>query len=777
MSFDLTSVANHLDATTAPVLAPPFTVGGMFKTTAAQGRRLITLYNRGLLTEFMALIYDITGPSGKVAAYVGSGSTQPQQVLGAAAPANAWFGVDVCFESNFTRSVMSQGGNKATNTGVFSPAGINGVIYSGRPGDHLNNVGGLSAHGYIYGRKLEDVERSYLELGGSRRAIKGLLVDWKMNRQSAGVVPDELGLCNLTITGTMAAGADDPAMASWYLGPAIGAQVYQSGTAITPLAIGANGNNVNSPFAVSLMRSGASTASTTALAPIATATRVVPVANVAIFASGDYASVGAAAKSRVLHALATTAPAGAIVLAEDQSFAAGATVARYPAGTVALSGCTLDSNGRWNGIPSGTQALTPDYFFGLINSAQPGNALLRSDTNQFPITVNAMPVAPVFSIPPTAVVRSDGTGYDAPFAPNTACTAYAGAYPSLAGGGVDPTISQLKAGTGARIATNKAVTGADSVSLVGLDPPLSDLHFVLSNGLGDSALFSLRNQLKGPPTGTIYRTFVGPTDPDTIYLGQVSAGDVEEAGATLSPSGAPVTYAPDGNDNFTAAGRQRRVGRIWDASANAWMLDSTGAQQFNVWYNDTPPVFAGGPSVLLVIPLGAPMTPVALPPLFTSQDGAQQKVTALDALPAGLAINPSTSALGGTATAGGIFIGLRIRSTDLAGGTGDGRISAIVGPLHPPNLFSLDYRDASSIILAAFLLPDVNFEDSPGPPNVVLSQDPPSTASVQPFSKVRINVSRTPAGQLPTYGLLNHSFAVTPQADGDLDLNHPDGSG
>lgn len=775
MSFDLTAIANHLDAATAPVLAPPFTVGGMFKTTAAQGRRLITLYNRGLLTEFMALVYDITGPSGKVALYVGSGSST-QQVVGAAAPANAWFGASACFESNFTRSVMSQGGNKATNTGVFSPAGINGVIYSGRPGDHLNNIGGLSAHGYIYGRKLEDVERAYLDLGGSRPAIKGLIVDWKMNRQSGGVVPDELGLCNLTITGAMAAGADDPAMASRYLGPAIGAQVYTSGTAIAPLAIGANGNNVSSPFAVSLMRAGASTASTTALAPIATATRVVPVANVAIFASGDYASVGAAAKSRVLHAMATTLPAGAIVLADDQSFAAGAAVARYPAGTVALSGCSLDANGRWNGVPAGNQSLTPDYFFGLVNVAQPTNAILRSDTNVFPITVNAAPVAPVFSIPPTAAARADGTGYDAPFTPNTACTVYAGAYPALAGGGADPTISQLKAGTGARAAANKAVAGADSVSLVGLDPPLSDLHFVLSNGLGDSALLSLRSQLKGPPVGTVYRTFVGSTDTDTIYAGQVSAGDVEEAGATLSPSGAAWTAAPDGNDNFSAAGRQRRVGRIWDASANAWMLDSSGAQQFNVWYNDAPPAFVGGPSVLLVIPLNAPMAPVPLTPLFASQDGAQQKVSALDALPAGLAIN-AASALAGTATAGGIYIGLRIRSTDLAGGTGDGRVSAIVGPLHPPNLFSLDYRNAASIILAAFLVPDINFVDSPGPPNVVLSQDPGPTASVQPFSKVTVNVARTPAGQLPTYGLLDHSFAVAPQADGDLDLNHPDGSG
>lgn len=778
MSFDFTLNANHLDATTAPVVAPPFTMGGMFKTTPSQGRRLITLHQRGNTTEFYALILDITSTAtGKFAAYIGEGTKAPQQVLAGAAD-GTWMGADACFETTLTRTVMSAGGNKQTGTGVYSPAGINGVAYSGRPSDHAFGIGGPSAHGYLYNRKLEDVERRYLQLGGARRAIKNLLVYWKDNRQSGGVVPDELGNCNLTITGTMAAGADNPAMGSYYTGPVIGAQVYQVGTAIAPLAVGASTENVDSTLSYALLKVGASTATTTAQAPIATAPRVVLVADVTIFSPGDYASVGAGAKSRVLMTLVGTSPAGSIVLVADQSFATGATVTRYAAtAPAAIPGLTLNSStGTLSGTPTTSGALAADYFIALVNSAQPANAALRWDTNLFPITVNALPVAPVFSIFPVANPKTDGTGYDAPFTANTSCTIYAGAYPAAEGGGVDPTISQLKAGTGARAAVNKVVTSADSVSLTVLDIPVSDLHFVLNNGLGDSPLFSLRSKVKGPPVGTAYRIFVMPVDPDTIYVGQVSGDDVEEAGATLTPSGGVVNYLTDGNDTFSAAGRQRRVGRIWDTSTNTWQLDSSGVQQFNVWYNNVPPVFVAGPSLLLIIPLGSAMTPVSLTTMFASQDGTQQKITALDALPAGLSINAS-SQLVGIATVGGIYIGKRIRSTDLAGGTGDGAVSAIVGPIHPPNLIFFDYRDASAQLLANFLVPDVEFQDDDGPPNIVLSQDPPSTASVQPNSKVKLFVSRTPAGQLPTYGLRNHAFTVVPQADGDLDLNHPDGSG
>lgn len=781
MGFDFTLNGNHLDSVTSPVIGPAFTFGGMFKTTKAQGRRLITIYNRSSsAADFVALLLDTSAAvTGKFGVYINAtGAANPQQAL-AGAVDGTWMGADVCVESTNSRSVMSAGGNKATGTGVYSPAGLNGVSISGRPSDHTFGIGGGDAHNYIYNRKLEDVERRYLQLGGARRAIKSLLVYVKCNRQSAGTVPDELGNCNFAITGTMAATADNPAMASYYTGSAIGAQVYTVGTPIASLTVGTSMDAVDSTLTYALMKVGASTASTTAAAPIATATRVVPVADVTIFAPGDYASVGAGGPSRVYETLVGTSPAGAIVLADDQSFSTGAAVARYPAATAAaIPGITLNSTtGVLSGNPTNSATLAANYFIAAVNSAAQTNARLRADTNLFPITVNALPVAPTFSIFPTAVARADGTGYDSPFLPNTACTIYAGAYAPQVGGGTDPTISQLKAGTGARKAVSKAVTGVDSVSLTGIDFPLSDLFFVLNNNLGDSSLYVLRSQLKGPPVGSVYRVFSAPIDPDTIYLGQVSTGDVEEASSTLSPSGVPVDYAADGNDDWIGvATRQKRVGRIYDVSTNQWMLDSSGAQQFNVWYNDVPPVFVGGPSVLIIVALGVPMAPFALTPLFQSTDGTLQKVTALDALPGGMSIDAS-SRIVGTPTVGGIFIGKRIRSTDLAGGTGDGKISIIAGPIHPPNLFSLDYRDASAQILAAFLVPDIVFQDDDGPPNIVLSQDPPSTASVLPNSKVTINVSHTPPGQIPTYGLRDHAFTVVPQADGDLDLNHPDGSG
>jgi hypothetical protein len=778
MSFDLTATANHLDAATAPVVGPIFTMGGMFKTTPAQGRRLMTLLNRGQTTEFMALIYDITSASGKVAGYIGAGGGTGQ-VLSAVAPTNTWFGADVCFESTNSRSVMCLGGNKQTASGVFSPAGINGVIVSGRPGDHIGGIGGPAAHLYLYNRKLEDVERKFLQLGGSRKAIKSLLVDWKMDRQSAGIVPDELGNCNLTITGTMAAGADNPKMQTFYLGAAIGALVLQVSTPMTPTAnLSTSLYNVDSTVSFVLMKVGASTGSTTAGAPIATASRVIPVNDASLFAPGDYAQVAAAAPSRVLETFTTTAPAGTIVVADDQSFATGATVSRLPAATASVAGITVNATtGVVSGTPTATQALAANYFIGITNTADPTNTRLRWDLPLFPITVNALPVAPSFTSFPVATARADGTGFDVAFATNTQCTAYAGAYPTQAGGGTDPTNNQLEAGTGALAAANGSANGAASLSLVGITVPLCDLHFVLHNPQGDSSLYTLRSRLKGAPVGTQYRQFAEPIDPDTIYLGNVSTGDIEEGSATLTPSGAPVLLMPDGNDSFSAAGRQRRTGRIFDASTNLWMLDSSGAQQFNLWYNDKPPAFVGGPSVLIAVDLGVPMTPFALTSLFQSVDGAQQKITALAALPAGLSINGS-SQLVGTPTAGGVFLALPIRSTDLAQATANGLIAAlIVGTFHPPNLFSFDYRAAIARLLASFLVPDVQFQDDDGPPGIVLSQDPGPDASVKPNAKVTLFVSRTPAGQLPNYGLRNHAFTVVPQADGDLDLNHPDGSG
>jgi hypothetical protein len=778
MGFDFTLNANHLDANTAPVLAPPFTMGGMVKTTKAQARRLITIYNRSDNTQFFALALDVTGnATGKFSGYIGSGATT-QQVL-AAAVDGTWMGSDVCFESSFTRSVMSSGGNKATITGTISPAGVNGIAISGRPSDHSFGAGGPEAHDYIYSRKLEDVERKFLQLGGARRAIKNLLCYWTLNRQSSGTVPDEMGVCTLTITGTMAASADNPKMQTYYKGAAISALVLQVSTAMTPTAnLLTSIENVDSTVSFALMKVGASTASTTAGAPITTAPRVIAVNDVTIFAPGDYAQAGSATPSRVLQTFTGTAPAGTIVVADDQSFSTGATISRCPSATSSVAGISVNSStGVISGTPTGTQSLTANYFVGISNTADPTNASLRWDTPLFPITVNALPVAPSFTSFPVATARADGNGFDVAFQTNTSCTAYGGAYATQAGGGTDPTISQLEAATGALSAANVAANGAAQLSLVGLAVPLSDLHFVLHNPQGDSSLYSLRSKLKGPPLGTQYRQFVEPIDTDTVYAGNVSTSDIEEGSATLTPSGAPIVLSPDGNDSFTASGRQRRSGRVWDASTNAWMLDSTSVQQFNVWYNNKAPVFVGGPSVLIVVDLNVPMTPFPLTTLFQSVDGAQQTVSALDSLPTGLSINGS-SQLVGTPTVGGIYLGKRIRSTDLPKATADGAIAAlIVGPIHPPNLFSYDYRAAITQLLASFLVPDVQFQDDDGAPGIVLSQDPGPTASVKPNSKVTIFVSQTPAGQVPNYGLRNHAFAVVPQADGDLDLNHPDGSG
>jgi hypothetical protein len=202
------------------------------------------------------------------------------------------------------------------------------------------------------------------------------------------------------------------------------------------------------------------------------------------------------------------------------------------------------------------------------------------------------------------------------------------------------------------------------------------------------------------------------------------------------------------------------------------MLDSSGVQPYNVWYNDVPPIFTGGVSTVYAVPMGTPAVPIALRPLFQSQDQAQLVMSVVSGLPAGLSIDANGQIIG-TASVGGIYHPV-IRAMDVAQATGDGSFALIVGSLSVPDLFNMDYREAAAIILASFLVPVILFSDSDGPPNIVLSQDPLATSPANLNSTVTLTVSRTPAGQLPRYGLRDHSFQAIPRSvNGHIDMKHP----
>lgn len=757
------ATGDHLDSAVLLVKAPPFAFSAWYNIVPGQGRRFVSLENttqNPTDLDFFALGTAIADNSSKLGAWISASTPvqNAQEAQSLATVANVWELGFACFPNTNLRTCTKNGINQGSSTGIFVPAGINRFSIGGRLPNHDRNVGGALAHVCVWSQAPTLIEQFYLgQLFGHPRALANLLEHYKLaDRSGAGALGH-----NLTVTGTTVA-ATDPDMATCYLGAAIGPQVYTQGTPIIGLNVLAGFDQVNAPFSLTLMQVGASTGSTTATLAAAP-TRLIAVTSTALFTAGDYAQVGSATPTRVLAVLIGT---GQLLVATDQTVTLGATINRCPVAATTIPGLTL--NPSWGGTPTVPQTISNNYFFRATNLVR---AVATADTPLFPITVNLLPVPPLFSVAP-AVVQQNVAGYVVSVTPNVPCTAYLGAYRR---GAPAPTIAQLKASTGAIVPTVvKAILGADTLTIGGLDFPATDLYTVLNDALGDSPLVSLLNQLKAPPAGKVYRPALVSIDPDTYFQGTAQVGDIEETDTVLSPSAAVPVYAADGNDAFTATGRQLRLARLFNATTGAWYLDSAGAQIYQVWYNALPPAFVGGSNVQYVLPqLNAPIVPVPLSNLWQSVTSDTLVITPLDPLDPGLTI--LNGQLAGQTALGGIT-SYRLRATDAAGLTTDGVIVLIKGPLLTPRVLFLNYRDAAAQILAAFLVPQINFVDDEGPPNIVLSQDPLPTTSVAANSVVKLQVSQTPPGELPHYGLINHSFQVTPKANGDLDLSDPTGA-
>jgi hypothetical protein len=763
MSMNCTASANHADVSTTLVTGPPVAFGLAVKTTKGQARKFLSIAGSSS-TDMLSVGMNVSAADGHVNIYLASSSpSNSGQTLSVALTDNVWGRPVVSFNTTNSRDVWVDGANKVSASGIINPVSLSQWILSGRPGDHTQNIGGLAAHAWMCcGVLLDNVEKQFLGFGGHPFGTNATDY-WKLNRVSSGSIPNEYsGRLALIVTGTFTLGADDPNSATWYIGGNIGNQSWNQNQAISTFNVSNNFDNVNSAFTLALMKIAAAQTSATTTTNAGTNARVVNLTDITGINPGDYVKLGTNAQVRVNDVISSgTGVTGTILIRDKQTWTSSATCALFKVASASVTGVTFANT--IGGTPTGTQAVTAGYFMRATCTADPTNSRLQQDSNTFSITVSAIPVAPTYSVvPAVTTLQTDGASIQ--FTPNTTCTAYALALPY---GTAQPTAATIKAQASGLAHASKAVTSQDSLILTGIDFPIFDIWTVLNNNLGDSAVFGIQGVVKSPPLQKVYRTFTS-LDVGTRYAGNCQVGDIEETDLRVIPANADVTYFNDGNESFTATGRQMRVTRTYSKANKAWILDNAGQSLSNVWYNDVAPVFTGAGSYF-IIKLNTPVN-INLRNLFTSID--LLTITAVDPLPTGLSIVNGSITGQVSANSNGSY---SILATDVATVSTLGKIGLVAGTIKTPRLIFLALSDALAVLLNDHLKATTVEQDDDGPPGIVLGQDPVYLIDVNPGDTITLTVSKTPLGRAPYYGLRNHSFQVTPQADGDLDLGDPTG--
>lgn len=395
MSFDFTAAANHAASASAPVTGAPGAFGLAFNTTIAQSRHFMSLVKTGSETDALELMLDISGPTGRLAARTAATSGGTGQTLTNVIAQNVWQHGIVNLLSNNLRRIVLNGLTVGPGSGVVIPAGINTVTLNGRQTDFAANAGGPMAHAFLYGRGLTPTEEAYLGSFGNPRALQGLVGYWKLNRTVvvAGVtqIPDEVGNTPLIVTGTMAAGASDPPLASFMTGGRIGNLVYPVGAAIPSIDVGSRFDNVSSAFAVTLRRLGIATPVSICNTALAAA-RETTVDTVGAFAAGDYAQFGIGGQPTLV--LAVTASTATLLVAKDQTVPAGTQIYRLPVTGLSIPGVSITSN-VLGGSFTGPGSFANCFFRATCNA----NPALFADSDLINISgVNALPV--IFARPP-----------------------------------------------------------------------------------------------------------------------------------------------------------------------------------------------------------------------------------------------------------------------------------------------------------------------------------------------------------------------------------------
>ncbi len=389
MSFDFTSSANHADSTATPVTGAPCWLSLWVKTTIAQSRHLLTLC--GDVNNLLGALLSVTNTQGQPVAYVQAGSGNATQVIGALALPAGWTQIIVGFPTTGFRNVTINGGqtNQNSSVGLFNPAGINKIIWSGRLSDHAQNIGGLSAHAALGGgRDMTATERLYIGAGGNVRAISNLSGYWKGNRLTSGglIVPDELGVTPMNVTGSLAIVADDPVTATWFTGAAITSLLLQAGVAVN-INLSTGFDAVSSAFTCSLLQLGVATQVTTANGATSVSGSEIALASSTAFSVGDYIQIGVSGMPYPV--LYNNSGSAIVLFGGNTTWANAAPVFRIPTSVRAITGTSIVGNAL-----TGTASSVASFPNCLIRATSNSNAALFADSDIFPISVTSPAIFP-----------------------------------------------------------------------------------------------------------------------------------------------------------------------------------------------------------------------------------------------------------------------------------------------------------------------------------------------------------------------------------------------
>lgn len=361
------------------------------------------------------------------------------------------------------------------------------------------------------------------------------------------------------------------------------------------------------------------------------------------------------------------------------------------------------------------------------------------------IVSSATAGVPQFDIAPS-VQSQTASAYTLEATPNQSATWYTAVVPA---GTAVPSKAQIKAGTGGGIiaAANKAVTGADTLTVGGsLTFPLHDIHSLLSNVGGDGNIASLFAEYLDPPTGKQFMVFDVPLSATAVESlvnasPAIADGDVWVIDLVTDPGDYAVFVSDDGELDVNVmgdTGRQIIVHNVYDLSLQQYY------GQGNIVINNQSPIVISNPAEIQVFKLAknTAMTPYDLRVHFSDPEDDTLTVTAVDSLAAyGLQI--TTSQLNGTTVNSDVIAtGLTVRCTDQYGASVDADMTLVIGNVTVPDVVGLNSSVAVDTLTAGYLQGLVIASiPSTEPAGEVLIQSPPASSSVAPDTIVNLTIS------------------------------------
>lgn len=327
------------------------------------------------------------------------------------------------------------------------------------------------------------------------------------------------------------------------------------------------------------------------------------------------------------------------------------------------------------------------------------------------------------------------------------------------------TVAQVKAGqcTGnatALAASNKAVTGADTHSLTGLNTatrPIYSVYVVGTYGTHDSAVTTLASQVLAAPTGQQYVVADVPWSgaADSVFANAspaVADGDVWMSPVISTPSSYALTAGVDGTFQIAAAGdhsRQQFISNVYDVSADAWY------GSFTTYVNDQLPACAALPTTItgapgvLSIQTGVAIAAVDWNKVFTDPENDALTIalspSSPNTQPSNLTL--TTGVLAGSITSAGSS-SLIYRATDIAGEHTDcptwtiGASSTVTVPTVTGQSFTQAAAALAAMSLAVpadqqtYSCRRVTAYDQ------ILAQTPAAGATVNPFTTMHLTVAK-----------------------------------